>query len=136
MRDLEPAGSTDITNAGVRGIGAAIGGVGLIVLQGVSGFLGGLVGLAVGGVAFVLGASSLASKSAADKRGGTIAMIAGAVMALPGLGHFLGFVPIMGPLLKVAAGFSGFVIGAGALGLIGYGVFNIVKFAKGLKSRR
>lgn len=136
MSDLEPVGNKEISDAGVKGIGATIGGVGLLIVQGVAGFLGGLVGLVVGGIAVVLGAGSLASKSSTDRRGGAIALAAGAVLALPGLAHLLGGVPIVGSILKVAGGFSAFVVGAGALGLLGYGIFNIIKFVKGLRSRR
>ena len=136
MSDLEPVESKEITNAGVRGVGATVGGLALFIVQGISGFLGGIGGLVIGGLSFVLGASSMKSHSSTDKRGGAIAMVAGAVLALPGLGHFLGPIPVIGGILKAAAGFSGFVIGAGAVGLIGYGVYNIVKFVRGLKSRR
>jgi hypothetical protein len=136
MSDLEPMESKEISNAGVRGIGATIGGVGLLVVQGIAGFLGGIGGLIIGGLSLAIGASSLKSSSNADKRGGTIAMVSGAILALPGLAHFLGGIPLVGGILKAASGFSGFVIGAGAVGLIGYGVYNIVKFVRGLKSRR
>jgi hypothetical protein len=136
MSDLEPTGNKDITNAGVRGVGATIGGLGLLVVQGVAGFLGGFVGLVVGGLSFIVGASSLKSSSSADKRGGTIAMVAGAILALPGIGHLIGKVPLIGGIVTGAAGISSFILGAGAVGLLGYGVYNIVKFVKGLKSRR
>jgi hypothetical protein len=136
MSDLEPVGNKEITSAGVRGIGATIGGLGLLVLRGVAGFLGGIGGIVLGGLSFILGASSLKSHSATDKRGGTIAMVAGVVLALPGLAHFLGRIPLIGGVLKAAAGFEGFIMGAGIIGLLGYGVFNIVKFVRGLHSRR
>ena len=31
--------------------------------------------------------------------------------------------------------FTGFILGAGGIGLIGYGLFNLFKFIRGLKSR-
>ena len=136
MSDLEPVGNKSISDAGVKGIGATIGGVGLLIVQGIAGVLGGIVGLVIGGIAVVVGAGSLASKSPTDKRGGAIALAAGAVLALPGLAHLLGAVPLVGGILRFAGGLSSFAIGAGAIGLIGYGVFNLIKFAKGLRSRR
>ena len=135
MSDLEPLGSKEISNRGVKGIGATVAGVGLLVVTGVAGWMGGLVGLVVGGLAFVVGASSLKSSSPVDRRGGSLAMVAGAVLALPGLARFLGKLPIVGTVLNVAAGFSSFVVGAGAIGLIGYGVYNLIRFRRGLKSR-
>jgi len=135
MSDLEPIGSKEISDRGVRGIGSTIAGVGLLVVQAVAGGFGGIVGLVVGGISFIVGASSMKSASTTDRRGGAIAMIAGAVLALPGLAKLLGFIPIAGGLLKAVAGISGFAIGAGAVGLIGYGVYNLIKFRKGLKSR-
>lgn len=136
MSDLEPIGNKEITNAGVRGVGATVGGVGLIVLQALSGAFWGIGGLVLGGLSFLVGAASVKSESKTDRRGGAIAMVAGLALALPALSRFIGGVPVLGGIVKVAAGFSSFIVGAGALGLVGYGIYNIVKFVKGLKSRR
>lgn len=136
MSDLEPVGSKEITNAGVRGVGSTIGGVALLLLRGVSGFLGGIGGLVIGAISMIVGASSLKSQSKTDRRGGTIALVAGAVVALPGIARILGKVPIIGGLVNAVSGISWGIIALGAFGLIGYGVYNIVKFVKGIKSRR
>ncbi|HOX49482.1 MAG TPA: hypothetical protein P5165_05065 [Spirochaetia bacterium] len=136
MSDLEPIGSKEITNSGVRGIGATVGGLALFFLRGLSTAFGGFLGLGLGALSFIVGASSVKSASKADKVGGSIAMGAGIVLALPGAARLLHVVPVVGGILGVAAGFSGWVIGAGALALVGYGVFNIVKFVRGIRSHR
>jgi hypothetical protein len=132
MSDLEPVGNKEITNAGVRGVGSTIGGIGLLLLTGVAGWFGGIAGLALGGVILALGASGMKSQSKADKTGGAIAMGAGALLAITGLAHF----PLHIPLITGLARFTSGLVGLGAVGLIGYGVFNIVRFIRGLKSRR
>lgn len=136
MGDLEPVGGKEVSSAGVRGIGSTVGGLALFFLRGLSTAFGGILGVGLGAVSFVIGASSVKSSSKADKIGGTVAMGAGLVLALPGLAKLLGGIPIVGGILGVAAGFSGFVIGAGALGLVGYGVYNLVKFVRGIRSHR
>ncbi len=136
MSDLEPVGGKDITNAGVRGVGATAGGLVLFFLRGLSSAFGGILGVGLGALSFVVGASSVGSHSKADKVGGSIAMGAGLVLALPGLARWLGGIPLVGGVLRVAAGLSTFAIGAGALGLVGYGVYNLVKFVKGIRSHR
>ncbi len=42
---------------------------------------------------------------------------------------------VLGLLSFFLKGFTGFVLLAAGIGLVGYGVFNLFKFAKGLKSR-
>ena len=66
-----------------------------------------------------LGAMGLAGKGKADKTTGTIMMGAGVL----GLASFL------------FKGLTGFLLGTGGLVLIGFGVFSLFKFRKGLKSR-
>jgi hypothetical protein len=136
MSDLEPVGSKEITNAGVRGVGATIGGVGLLVLRALSTAFWGVGGLVIGGLSFVVGAASVKSESKADRRGGTIAMVAGVALALPGLAKIFKIVPLLGGAVGLAEHLSSGIVGLGALGLLGYGIYNLVKFVKGLKSRR
>lgn len=131
MSDLEPVNSKDVSSAGARGIGATLGGVGLMVATAVAGAFGGVVGLVLGGIALVIGASGLRGHAAADKTGGAITLGAGALLAVTGLAHF----PLHIPIITGLARFSSGLVGIAAVGLIGYGVFNLIKFRKGLKSR-
>ncbi len=136
MNDVQPVSEKEITNAGVRGVGATVGGLGLVILRGISTAFGGIAGLVVGGLSFIVGAASVKSASKTDRRGGAIAMVAGIVFALPGLAKLLKWVPVVGGSIVAFDHLANGLIGIGALGLIGYGVYNIVKFAKGLRSRR
>jgi len=130
MDYLDPNDSNkELTSRGVRGIGSAIGGVALLVLRGLAGAFGGIVGLVLGGATLVLGASSLKSESAADKTGGAIALGAGALLTLTGLARF--HIPLISGIAGLASG----LVGAGAIGLLGYGLWNIFKFVKGLRNR-
>jgi hypothetical protein len=132
MSDLEPVGNKDVTNAGVRGIGATVGGLGLLILTGIASWATGIVGIAVGGLSLVLGLSSMKSSSKTDKTGGLIAMGAGALLAAVGVAHLPFSIPLVSWVAKLASGLAG----AGAIGLLGYGIFNLFKFGRGLRSRR
>jgi len=130
MDYLDPMDSNkELTNRGVRGIGATVGGIVLLVVRGIASAGGGIVGLVLGGIALVLGASGLKSSSSADKTGGAITLGAGALLALAGLSRF--HIPVISGL----AGFATGLVGLGALGLLGYGAWNIFKFVKGLRNR-
>lgn len=130
MDYLDPMDSNkELTNRGVRGVGFTVGGVVLLILKGVATAAGGIVGLVLGGITIVVGASSLKSSSAADKTGGAIALGAGALLALTGLSRF------HIPLISGIAGLTSGLVGIGAIGLIGYGLWNIFKFVKGLRNR-
>jgi len=136
MNDVQPVSEKEITNAGVRGVGATAGGLGLIILRGISTAFGGIGGLVVGGLSFLVGAASMKSASKTDKKGGAIAMGAGIVLALPGLATVFKWVPVVGGSIGIFDRLASGIIGLGAVGLLGYGVYNIIKFAKGLRSRR
>lgn len=130
MDYLDPVNSgKELTSLGVRGVGSAVGGVALLVLKGIAGAFGGIVGVVLGGIALFVGASSLKSEAKADKMGGSIAMGAGALLVLSGLSRW------HIPLISGIAGFSSALVGLGAIGLIGYGAWNIFKFVKGLRNR-
>jgi hypothetical protein len=132
MSDLEPMESSrDLSNRGFKGVSATVGGIALLILKGLAGAFGGVVGIALGVVTLGLGASSLKSGTRADKTGGVIAVLAGALMALTGIAHF----PVHLPLITGLARFSSAIFGIGAVGLLGYGVWNIFKFVKGLRNR-
>jgi hypothetical protein len=132
MSDLEPVGNKDVTNAGVRGIGATVGGLGLLILTGVASWATGIVGLALGGITLVFGLGSLRSSSKADKTGGAIAVGAGVLLAAVGVAHLPFAIPLVSWIAKLTSGLAGL----GAFGLLGYGIFNLFKFGKGLRSRR
>jgi len=130
MDYLDPVDSRkELTGRGVRGVGAAAGGIALLVLKGLAGALGGVVGVVLGGIALVVGSTSIKSESKADKTGGAIALGAGALLVLSGLSRF------SIPIISGIAGFSTALVGLGAVGLIGYGAWNIFKFVKGLRNR-
>ncbi len=102
---------------GTRGFistGAGIGLLGLNALISVP-----IIGWAIGGALAVLGVVGLGGGTKTDRTYGTISLVAGAAVILAQL-H-------IGPL--------GFLLGAGGLGLLAYGGFNLFKFFKGLKNR-
>ncbi len=110
MSDIVPRG--EVTKSGVKGVGAIAGGVGLLILASFSG----LLGIIAGGAITVVGLALSGSKS--DRTAGVVTTVAGiltGVTALvPGL-HWLMVVP--------------------GLGLLGAGVYSLVKFFRGMKSR-
>jgi len=106
-----------VRRAGMRGVVSTGAGVGLILFNTLLHIP--VVGYVIGGALVVLGIMGLIGKNRTDKSTGAVLIGAGVL----GLASFL---------LK---GITGFVLGAGGLGLIGYGIFNLFKFARGLKSR-
>jgi len=86
-----------------------------------------LIGGLISGGLLLVGIAGLFGRSKTDKLAGGGALLIGAA----GLSSVLKSVPILGAL----AGFSSFVMGAGAVALLGYGAYNIYKFVKGLRSR-
>ena len=118
MNDLEPYGSTtSLSKKGVTAIGGIIGGVGLLVLGG----LGTVVGLIAGAVVGVAGLSELKSGNPTYKRMGAFIAAAGALTMVSKI-----------PLLELLAKPLLFV---SAIGLLGIGVWNGIKFLQGLKAR-
>jgi hypothetical protein len=125
MNDYYPVDSNDLRARGTKGVMSAIGGVGLL---GVNALLHlPLLGGLISGALVIVGLGALFSKTKGNKLAGGVAVVAGAA----GLSAVLRSVPILGAL----AGFSSFVIGAGAVALLAYGGWNIYKFVKGLRSR-
>jgi hypothetical protein len=125
MSDLYPVDSTELRQRGTRGIMSAAGGIGLLIVNSLLHLP--LIGGIISGGLVIVGLSALFSKSKTDKIAGGVALIAGAA----GLSTVLKSIPVLGAI----AGFSSFVIGAGAVALLGIGGWNIFKFVKGLKSR-
>jgi len=129
MYDIEPTDSKELSNRGFKGISATVGGVALLVLKGIAGLLGGIVGVGIGVIAMGIGVSGLKSGTRADKTGGAVALGAGALLALTGIARW--HIPIISGL----ASFSTGLVTLGAVGLIGYGLWNVFKFVRGLRNR-
>jgi hypothetical protein len=110
MSDIVPR--SQVSKSGVKAVGALAGGAGLLVLSS----LHPIAGLVVGGVITVVGLALSSSKS--DRTAGVVATVAGVLTAasalIPGL-HFLMWLP--------------------GIGLLGAGIYSLVKFFRGMKSR-
>jgi hypothetical protein len=121
MNDIERRGSYTPTNVlakqGVAAIGSLIGGVGLLIM----GALPPLVGIIAGAIVGVVGVGAMMSKDPDDRKPGIIVAVAGGLSILSKIG-------IIRPL-------AGTLLGIGAIGLLAIGVWNGIKFLKGLKSR-
>ena len=110
MSDIVPR--NQVTKSGVKGVGAVAGGVGLLLLVS----LHGILGILAGGVITVVGLALSGSKS--DRTSGIVTTVAGVVtMAaalIPGL-RWLMWIP--------------------GIGLLGAGIYSLVKAFRGMKSR-
>jgi len=82
-----------------------------------------ITGLIIGGLVILFGIGAFRSRDVADKRAGIIITAAGILAILSRIP--LGFLQ----------GISGFLLGAGAFGLLAVGIINGIKFFKGLKKR-
>lgn len=120
MNDMVP--SRTLAKYGVAAVGGIAGGIGLMVLNLLTGLP--ILGLIAGGVVTVIGLGAMASPAAEDKRAGLITTAAGGLTVLS-------HVSILGPI----AGLAGSLVNVGIIGLLGMGVWNAYKFIKGLKSR-
>jgi hypothetical protein len=128
MNDLTPKTTQEVRRFGMVGVGAGISGLGLLILNGFSGGWGGLV---VGALVALGGFGIMGSKGSSDpkdKRLGGLVTAAGVVTAGASLLSILHF---LGPL----AALGQFVLWGSGIGLLGLGIWNIIKFVKGLKSR-
>ncbi|MBU0927199.1 MAG: hypothetical protein KKA67_05580 [Spirochaetes bacterium] len=117
MSDNYPVDSGEVRKNGMRGVISTGAGVGLILFNSLLHIP--VVGWILGGGLVALGVMGIVGKNRTDKTTGMVLLGAGAL----GLASFL---------LK---GLTGFVLGAAGIGLIGFGVFSLIKFARGLKSR-
>ncbi len=115
MNDLVP--QRTLTKQGVAAVGGLAGGIGLLVL----GALPSVFGIAAGAVVALIGLAAATSKEASEKRSGFIVAAAGALALLSKIPFLSG---LAGPLLGLAT-----------IGLFGMGLWNGIKFFKGLKSR-
>jgi hypothetical protein len=128
MNDLVPATTQEVRKAGMVGVGAGVSGLGLLILQGLAHGWGGLI---VGPLVLLGGLSimgSKASSSSGDKRLGGIVTAAGAVTAAAALFQVL-------PGFQGLAGLGQIALWLSGAGLLGLGIWNVIKFVKGLKSR-
>jgi hypothetical protein len=114
MSDIEPR--SQVSKNGMKGVGALAGGVGLVVLSA----LGPLLGLIAGGVLTVVGLSLSGSKS--DRTAGIVTAGAGIVTAGIAVLSFLG------------AHLNGLLAIPGVV-LIGAGIWSLIKFFRGVRSR-
>jgi hypothetical protein len=121
MNDLEKRGGYTSTNVlakqGVAAIGSLIGGVGLLIAGALPSFIGIIAGVVIG----VVGIGAMLSKDPDDRKPGIIAAVAGGLTVLSKIGIVK---PVAGTLLAI-----------GAIGLLATGIWNCVKFLKGLKNR-
>ncbi len=128
MNDLVPASTQEVRKAGMVGVGSGVSGLGLLILNGFSHGWGGLV---VGPLVLLGGLGMMGSKNSsdpADRRLGGLVTAAGAVTTGAALCQVL-------PGLQGLAGLGSLVLWGSGIALLGIGIWNIVKFVKGLKSR-
>jgi hypothetical protein len=125
MNDLTPRTTQEIRKTGVVGVGSSIAGVGLLILNGLS---GGLLGIIGGGVVTLAGLGIMGSKEPSDKKMGGLVTAAGAVTAAASVMHII-------PGLGGLAGLGQAALWISGIGLLGMGIYNLVRFGKGLKSR-
>ncbi|MHB9292961.1 hypothetical protein Holit_02078 [Hollandina sp. SP2] len=109
-----------LAKQGVAAIGGIIGGAGLLFM----GSLPPIAGILVGALAGIVGIGALRSKDPEEKKPGAIITAAGCLAILSRIG-----IPVIKPV-------AGAFLGLGALGFLAMGIWNGVKFYKGLKRRR
>lgn len=121
MNDIEPRGGYTPTNVlakqGVTAIGSLIGGGALLIAGALPPVIGIIAGLVVG----IAGIAASRSKDREDRRIGILAAVAGGLTILSKVGIVK---PLAGTLLAISA-----------VGLLVAGIWNGVKFLKGLKNR-
>jgi hypothetical protein len=124
MSDLIPGGGNNtpanvLTKQGVAAIGGIVGGAVLMIMRVLPSFMGLIAGVIVG----MIGIGGVLSKDPDDRKPGMLAAVAGGLAVLSR-------VPI-----KPLAALSGTLLGISALGLLVLGVWNGIKFIKGIKNR-
>lgn len=117
MSDNYPVDAAEVKKQGMRGVISTGAGLGLILFNSMLRIP--VLGWILGGAMVVLGIMGFLGRNRTDKNTGKVLMGAG----------------ILGLASIFFKGFSGLILGASGIGLVGYGIFNLVKFAKGLKSR-
>ncbi|MDR2079769.1 MAG: hypothetical protein LBP74_08630 [Treponema sp.] len=122
MDDLIPGGgnytpTNVLAKQGMAAIGGIACGVALIIMRALPPVIGIIAGVIVG----VIGIGGILSKDPDDRKPGILAAAAGGLSILARVGIIR---PLAGTLLSISA-----------LGLIVMGVWNGIKFLKGLKGR-
>jgi hypothetical protein len=120
MNDLEPTYPTStkkLAKQGVSAICGIAGGIALFILQA----LPPVAGIVVGAVVTAVGIGAFLSQDPEDKKPGLLAVVGGALAIFSRVGF-----------LRLVAGT---LLSIGALGLLVLGIWNGIKFLKGLKNR-
>ena len=124
MNDLEkkhnayPSTST-LSKHGITAVASTAAGIFLIILQNlISKPVGAFI---IGGIVSIIGIVSLLSRDSTDKK-------AGAIIGGAGVLVLLSTIPGVGAIAKV-------LLSIGAVGLLALGIWNAIKFFKGLKKR-
>jgi len=118
LRNNVPS-TSKLSKQGLTSVVCAAGGIFLIVLQLVSRFR--VLGLIAGAVVCVIGIGALMSRDPTDRKPGAVITTAGVLV-------LLSKIPRIAP-------FAGTLLTIGAVGLLAVGVYNGVKFLRGLKNR-
>jgi hypothetical protein len=116
----EPPSQKDIVRQGLSAAGFLATGVGLFVM----GSLPAIIGVIVGVAACFLGVGSAFSHDRDDRIGGSVLFAGGALTLLAKL------------RIPLLAGLSRVVLSVGAVACIGLGIWNGIKFLRGLQDRR
>ena len=119
-KDNYPSTSS-LAKLGIGAVGCTAGGIFLFILQAVARST--VPGLIIGAVISAVGLVSLRSKDPADRLPGAVITAAGALTLLSKIR-----IPFIG-------GVAGTLLSIGAIGLLAMGVWNGIKFFKGLKKR-
>jgi hypothetical protein len=122
MNDLIPGGgdytpTNVLAKQGITAVGGIVGGLALMIMRALPPFIGIIAGAVVG----VIGIGCIMSKDPDDRKPGILAAVAGGLSILARIGIVR---PLAGTLLSISA-----------LGLLAMGVWNGIKFFKGLKGR-
>jgi len=119
MKRDEIPSTKSLTKSGVAAVGYIAAGAFIGILNAFSAIP--ILGTIAGGVVLLIGIGSFFSKDPADKKAGLIITAAGALTLLSKI-----------PFLT---GVSQALLGVGIVGLLALGVFNAIKFFRGLKKR-
>ncbi len=117
MGDYYPADTNEVRKNGMRGVLSTGAGIGVLLFSSLLNIP--VLGWILSGGLVALGVLGLVGKGKSDKTTGTIMMGAG----------------ILGLASFIFKGLTGTLLGLGGFVLIGFGVFSLFKFTKGLKSR-
>ncbi|HAL93152.1 MAG TPA: hypothetical protein PLS88_04025 [Rectinema sp.] len=118
MESNYPVDPKTLNDKGTKGVMSSVAGLGFLGVEALLGIP--IVGTVISAGLIGLGAIGLLGKTKTDKISGTVLGAAGiaglATLFLPGLSHSL--------------------LSLGGVGLLGYGLFNLVGFIRGLKKKK